>query len=85
MKLAFSTLGVPGLSIPEVVALASSAGYRGVELRAHPEEPVHPGIGVRERAAVVDEFKRAGIEILTVAGYTRVASATADEDRLGRG
>lgn len=84
MKLAFSTLGVPGLSIPEVVALASSAGYRGVELRAHPEEPVHPGIGVRERAAVVDEFKRAGIEILTVAGYTRVASATADEDRLRR-
>lgn len=50
MKLAFSTLGVPGLPIPEVVALASSTGYQGVELRAHPEEPVHPGIGARERA-----------------------------------
>lgn len=79
MKFAFSTLGVPGLPIPEVLALAAATGYQGVELRAHPEEPVHPGIGTAERAAVVDEFKRAGIEILTVAGYVRVAKADADE------
>ncbi|MFI6693202.1 sugar phosphate isomerase/epimerase family protein [Streptomyces sp. NPDC050433] len=84
MKFAFSTLGVPGLPIPEVVALASRTGYQGVELRAHPEEPVHPGIGAAERAAVVDEFKRRGVEILTVAGYARVAAEGGDEEQLSR-
>jgi sugar phosphate isomerase/epimerase len=82
VKYAFSTLGVPGLPIPEVIALAVANGYHGVELRGHPEEPVHPGIGSRERAAVVDEFKRAGIEILTVAGYARVADASLDDEAL---
>ncbi|MEU8978501.1 sugar phosphate isomerase/epimerase family protein [Streptomyces sp. NPDC058246] len=74
MKLAFSTLGVPGLPIPEVVRLAATHGYHGVELRAHPEEPVHPGIGAAERADVVAEFKAAGVEILGLAGYAKVAA-----------
>ncbi|MEU3185771.1 sugar phosphate isomerase/epimerase family protein [Streptomyces sp. NPDC006923] len=82
MKFAFSTLGVPGMPVSEVVTLASATGFQGVELRAHPEEPVHPGIGVAERAAVVDDFKRAGVEILSIAGYARVADAEADEDEL---
>ncbi|MGW7362371.1 sugar phosphate isomerase/epimerase family protein [Streptomyces sp. NPDC054841] len=79
MKFAFSTLGVPAMPIPEVAALAVATGYQGVELRADPEEPVHPGIGARERAAVAEEFARAGVEILTVAGYARVAAAGDDD------
>ncbi|MDI9884588.1 sugar phosphate isomerase/epimerase family protein [Streptomyces sp. HNM0645] len=75
MKFAFSTLGVPGMSVPEVAALAASTGWQGVELRVHPEEPVNLAMGIRERAAVVDEFARAGVEIVTVAGYARVAAA----------
>lgn len=78
MKFAFSTLGVPGMPVADVVALAVEAGYQGVELRAHPEEPVHPGIGAQERASVVAEFERAGVEILTVCGYTGVAAAGDD-------
>ncbi|MFF4348725.1 sugar phosphate isomerase/epimerase family protein [Streptomyces sp. NPDC001530] len=74
MKLAFSTLGVPGLPIPDVVRLAAAHGYHGVELRAHPEEPVHPGISAAERATVAAEFKAGGIEILGLAGYARVAA-----------
>lgn len=74
MKFAFSTLGVPGMPIADVVQLAADTGYQGVELRADPEEPVHPGIGAPERAAVVREFERAGVEILTVCGYTGVAA-----------
>ncbi|SFF56084.1 Sugar phosphate isomerase/epimerase [Streptomyces mirabilis] len=81
MKLAFSTLGVPGLPIPDVVRLAAAHGYHGVELRAHPEEPVHPGIGAAERAEVIAEFKAGGIEILGVAGYARVA-APGDDDTV---
>ncbi|WP_329217612.1 sugar phosphate isomerase/epimerase [Streptomyces sp. NBC_01485] len=74
MKLAFSTLGVPGLPVPEVLALASAHGYHGVELRAHPEEPVHPGIGPEERAGVAAAFEAAGVEVLGIAGYARVAA-----------
>ncbi|MFD3516151.1 sugar phosphate isomerase/epimerase family protein [Streptomyces sp. NPDC058657] len=74
MKLAFSTLGVPGMPMSDVAALAVGAGYRGVELRAHPEEPVHPGIGEKERAEVVAVFADAGVEILAVAGYAKVAA-----------
>ncbi|SEQ35872.1 Sugar phosphate isomerase/epimerase [Streptomyces sp. yr375] len=78
MKLAFSTLGVPGLPVPEVLALASAHGYHGVELRAHPEEPVHPGIGPAERAGVAAAFEAAGVEVLGIAGYARVAAPGAD-------
>ncbi|MFI5804315.1 sugar phosphate isomerase/epimerase family protein [Streptomyces sp. NPDC051561] len=78
MKLAFSTLGVPGMPMSDVVALAVGTGYQGVELRAHPEEPVHPGIGAKERAEVVATFAEAGVEILTVAGYAKVAAPGED-------
>ncbi|MER6470106.1 sugar phosphate isomerase/epimerase family protein [Streptomyces collinus] len=74
MKLAFSTLGVPGLSVPDVLALANAHGYHGVELRAHPEEPVHPGLTAAERAETAALFKAAGVEMLGLAGYTRVAA-----------
>ncbi|OIJ65720.1 sugar phosphate isomerase/epimerase family protein [Streptomyces mangrovisoli] len=74
MKLAFSTLGVPGLPMPDVIRLAARHGYHGVELRAHPEEPVHPGLPPGERADLAAAFKGAGIEVLGLAGYARVAA-----------
>ncbi|MEV8522758.1 sugar phosphate isomerase/epimerase family protein [Streptomyces sp. NPDC052000] len=73
MKFAISTLGLPGMPIADVARLVAGAGYHGVELRAHPEEPVHTGIGMRERAATAAQFADHGIEILAVAGYARVA------------
>ncbi|MDL5201690.1 sugar phosphate isomerase/epimerase family protein [Streptomyces sp. ALI-76-A] len=79
MKLAFSTLGVPGLPLPDVLRLASTYGYHGVELRAHPEEPVHPGLDLTRRADVAAEFKAAGVELLGLAGYARVAAPGDDE------
>ncbi|MFI0820536.1 sugar phosphate isomerase/epimerase family protein [Streptomyces sp. NPDC021098] len=82
MKLAFSTLGVPAMPMTDVARLAAGNGYHGVELRAHPEEPVHPGIGADERARVAGEFRAAGVEILTVAGYVRVAAEGPDEPVL---
>lgn len=81
VRYAFSTLGVPGLPVPDVVRLAVAHGYHGVELRAHPEEPVHPGIGARQRADVAAEFAAHGVRVLTVAGYARVADPD-DAERL---
>ncbi|MFR0352733.1 sugar phosphate isomerase/epimerase family protein [Streptomyces sediminimaris] len=74
MRLAFSTLGVPGLPVADVIGLAATHGYHGVELRAHPEEPVHPGLGPSRRADVASEFKAGGVELLGLAGYARVAA-----------
>ncbi|WP_081241111.1 sugar phosphate isomerase/epimerase family protein [Streptomyces viridosporus] len=74
MKLAFSTLGVPGLPLPDVLRLATEHGYHGVELRAHPEEPVHPRLTPAERADVAAGFEAAGVEVLGLAGYSRVAA-----------
>ncbi|MBK3572102.1 sugar phosphate isomerase/epimerase, partial [Streptomyces sp. MBT62] len=81
MKFAFSTLGVPGLPLADVLHLAVTHGYHGVELRAHPEEPVHPGIDAAQRADAVAEFKAAGVEVLGLAGYARVA-APGDDDTV---
>ncbi|MET9151508.1 sugar phosphate isomerase/epimerase family protein [Streptomyces griseoflavus] len=78
MKLAFSTLGVPGLPLTDVLGLATAHGYHGVELRAHAEEPVHPGLTPEQRADVAAEFKAAGVEILGLAGYVRVAAPGED-------
>lgn len=82
MKLAFSTLGVPGLPLADVLNLATTHGYHGIELRAHPEEPVHPGIDLTERADVAAQFKTAGVEILGISGYARVAEPGDDEPVL---
>ncbi|MEV0262026.1 sugar phosphate isomerase/epimerase family protein [Streptomyces sp. NPDC050617] len=82
MKFAFSTLGVPGTPVRDAVRLAVEHGYDGVELRAHPEEAVHPGIGAAERAAVAEEFAAAGVAVLAVAGYARVAAPGDDEPVL---
>ncbi|MEV3857093.1 sugar phosphate isomerase/epimerase family protein [Streptomyces sp. NPDC050095] len=78
MKLAFSTLGVPGLPLADVLRLATEHGYHGVELRAHPEEPLHPGTTAAQRADAAAEFKAAGVEVLGVAGYARVAAPGED-------
>ncbi|MGV4885200.1 sugar phosphate isomerase/epimerase family protein [Streptomyces viridosporus] len=82
MKLAFSTLGVPGLPLPDVLRLATEHGYHGVELRAHPEEPVHPRLTPTERADVAAGFEAAGVEVMGLAGYSRVAAPGDDEPVL---
>ncbi len=45
MKAAFSTLVSPACPWRTWSGWHADTAYHGVELRAHPEEPVHPGIG----------------------------------------
>ncbi|WP_330333975.1 sugar phosphate isomerase/epimerase [Streptomyces sp. NBC_00536] len=82
MKYAFSTLGLPGTPLTEAAALAATHGYDGVELRTHPEEPLHCGSPATDRAAAVRAFAAAGVGILAVAGYARVAAEGPDEPVL---
>lgn len=78
MRLALSTLGLPGMPVPDAARLAADGGFHGLELRAHPEEPVHPGLPLGGRVEVVEECRAAGVEILAVAGYVRVAEPGED-------
>jgi sugar phosphate isomerase/epimerase len=82
MRLAFSTLGLPALPIDQVLRLAAEHGFHGVELRASEEEPVHTGLSADERTQVAEQFAKAGIEVLTVASYVKVAAAGEDEPVL---
>ncbi|QKW08808.1 TIM barrel protein [Streptomyces sp. NA04227] len=81
-RYAFSTLGLPGRPLDEVLALATAHGYAGVELRAHPEEPVHPGLDSAQRASAARQFAAAGIAVSAVAGYAQVAEPGPDEPVL---
>ncbi|MBY8880826.1 sugar phosphate isomerase/epimerase family protein [Actinacidiphila acidipaludis] len=74
MRLAFSTLGVPTMPVDEVLRLASENDYHGVELRASAEGPVHTGLPAAERAHIAEQFGKAGIDVLTVAAYAKVAA-----------
>lgn len=78
MKFALSTLGLPGMPIPEVARLAARTGYDGVELRAHPESHIHPDLNPAQRKEITAEFTASGIEILSIAGYARVADPDDD-------
>jgi sugar phosphate isomerase/epimerase len=74
MPLAFSTLGVPGMPLPEVARLAAATGYQGVELRCAAGEPVTELPPETVRATLADH----GIAVLAVAGYTKIAAPGPD-------
>ncbi|MGW7457204.1 sugar phosphate isomerase/epimerase family protein [Streptomyces sp. NPDC054797] len=82
MRYALSTLGLPGAPLDRAAALAASHGFEGIELRAHPEEPLHPGSPAGARAAALRTLTAAGVAVLAVAGYARVAAPGADEPVL---
>ncbi|MET9885486.1 sugar phosphate isomerase/epimerase family protein [Streptomyces sp. NPDC006430] len=82
MRYAFSTLGLPGAPLDRSAALAAAHGFDGLELRAHPEEPLHPASPVADRAAGLRTLAAAGITVLGVAGYAQVAAPEADEQVL---
>ncbi|MGW6947037.1 sugar phosphate isomerase/epimerase family protein [Streptomyces xanthophaeus] len=82
MRYAFSTLGLPGLPLARSAALAEAHGFDGLELRAHPEECLHPGSPPAERAAALKTLNVAGVTALAVAGYAKVAAPGDDEPVL---
>jgi sugar phosphate isomerase/epimerase len=79
--LAFSTLGCSGLPLADVADLAARTGWTGLELRVADDEPVHVGLTAEECRAARELLENAGISILAVASYVKVARAeVSDED-----
>ncbi|GAB3806570.1 sugar phosphate isomerase/epimerase family protein [Micromonospora zhanjiangensis] len=77
--LAFSTLGCPGLPLPEVAALAATSGWPGLELRAAPDEPTHVDLTPTHRRQARETLYAAGARPLVVASYVRVADDAVDD------
>lgn len=79
MKLAVSTLGMPGEDLDRAIGIAAGHGCQGLELRLHPDTGVHAGLGAGERRAVRERVERAGLEISALAGYVGICGPGADE------
>lgn len=79
MRYAFSTLGLPGTPLERSAALAAAHGYDGLELRAHPEEPLHSESSVADRTAGLRTLTAEGVRVLGIAGYAKVAAPGPDE------
>jgi len=77
MRLAFSTLGCPELSLPEVVALAKRTGWAGLELRTAPDDHVHVGLSAGDRARVRDQIY--GVTPACLATYVRLGGPDATD------
>lgn len=82
MRLGFSTLGCSGEPLADVVALAVFSDWRGLELRAGPDEPVHVALSAEQRADVRQTLAAAGVAPIAVASYVRVADPDADDDAV---
>lgn len=79
MRLAVSTLGMPGAGLDEAIETAARHGCQGLELRLHPDTGVHAGLGRDQRLSVRRRVERAGLEISALAGYVGVCRPGEDE------
>jgi sugar phosphate isomerase/epimerase len=78
VKLAVSTLGLPGRTLAESVAIAADARCAGLELRLHPDTGIHLGLTATEQAAARELITARSLRVLALAGYVRVAAPGPD-------
>ncbi|WP_022873502.1 sugar phosphate isomerase/epimerase family protein [Nesterenkonia alba] len=81
-KFAFSTLGMPGAGLDEVIDTAHAHGCAGVELRVHDDEFLRPHTPLTEARRIGERIQAAGLEISALAGYVRVCSTEESDDAV---
>ncbi|GGT14359.1 hypothetical protein GCM10010222_65400 [Streptomyces tanashiensis] len=74
MRIALSTLGLPGRPLADVLRLAAAHGWSGLELRCAPGEPIHPAMTGAERRAAARAIASAGITPVALTGYAGVGA-----------
>lgn len=82
MRLAVSTLGMPGLGLDDAIGIAREYGCEGLELRLHPDTGVHAGLTDAERVEARRRIEKAGLEVAALAGYIRICEPGPDEPVL---
>src|SRR5215831_8125717 len=81
-RLAFSTLGCSRLPLADVVQLARSSGFRGVELRSADGEPVHMGLTAAERREAIRTLEDGDVAALSIASYVEVDDPSLGDDEV---
>ena len=81
MKLAFATLGCPAWTMEQIAANAARMGYDGVELRGVAGEHIGPDEPPERRDAIRKLFDDAGVQILSIMGYSRFTLEDAAQQR----
>ncbi|MFD4788297.1 sugar phosphate isomerase/epimerase family protein [Streptomyces sp. NPDC058459] len=81
MKLAFSTLGVPGMPLEDVRALALRTGWTGIEVLSSADEPVHTGLDGPARAAA-RRLLADGVTLLSVNSYVHVGRTDQSDEEV---
>jgi sugar phosphate isomerase/epimerase len=81
MKLSFATLGCPNWNLEKIAAEAARIGFDGVELRGQPGEHIGATESPESRRAIRDLFKRHGVAIAAIMGYSHFTAADADARR----
>lgn len=73
-RLAFSTLGCPGESVPAVLRHGDVGGCTGVELRCRSGELVSPEQEVGAARRVGDTLRDGGVEVVCLASYVQLGA-----------
>jgi sugar phosphate isomerase/epimerase len=81
-RIAFSTLGCSGLPLADVVRLARSSGFGGVELRSADGEPVHRGLTPGARREAVRILSDGDVVPLAIASYVEVDDSSLRDDEV---
>lgn len=81
---AFSTLGCPGATLPQILSTAEAHQCRGVELRVDDEEFVTPRTSADRLEDIRASFDEARIEVLAVTSRLQLCSVDTDPDELAR-
>jgi sugar phosphate isomerase/epimerase len=79
LKLAFSTLGCPELTVSEIVELAGQNQIDGVELRGFQRTHISPEMSSAERAEIRHMFRDSGIAIACISAYTKFVMPSAEQ------
>ncbi|KOX13125.1 sugar phosphate isomerase/epimerase [Nocardiopsis sp. NRRL B-16309] len=77
-KFAVSTLGMPGVPLERAVRTAVAHGCDGIEVRAHPDDEVRPGLSEPRARAARARIEDAGLEVSCLAGYAKVCAPGPD-------
>jgi sugar phosphate isomerase/epimerase len=78
MRIAFSTLAFPGVSLARAASLGRSYGYDGIELRLVDGELIDPRLPRSDRAAVKRTVDAAGLPVVAVDSSIRLTDTEAD-------
>ena len=81
MKLAFSTLGCPDWTLPEIAEKARQHAMDGVELRGGKDGHISPLLSSRQRNEIYRLFADKGISISCITAYTHLATADPEKRR----